>query len=81
MTVKQANNLKADIERSITEEDFTDDLYISIKGIGTKTFKGCTYHDTDGWIFIWTKDESFLLDKSELGDFVAIPLSENVNSL
>jgi hypothetical protein len=41
--------------------------------VGTKVFKKCCYHDVENYIFIWTREDTFLIDKKELGDFVIIP--------
>lgn len=72
MTNKQALQLQKDWGENLTDEDFHETLYLSIKGIGAKTFKFCSYHEHDNYVFIWTKDESFLIDKKELGDFVMV---------
>lgn len=72
MTNKQALQLQKDWGENLTDEDFHETLYLSIKGIGAKTFKSCSYHEHDNYVFIWTKDESFLIDKKELGDFVMV---------
>lgn len=77
MTLEQATNLKEDIEVTLTDRDYNDDLYISIRGVGTQTFKACAYHFAEEWLFIWTKKETFMLNKADLGDFVAIPLSDS----
>jgi len=72
MTRSQALRLQEDWGSNITPEDFHETLYLSIKGIGSKIFKNCCYHEQDNYMFIWTKEESFLLDKKDLGDFVAV---------
>ena len=75
MTRKQAECLKKDLEKSITLEDYIEDLYISIKGIGSKVFKNCVYLEAEGWIFIWTKEESYILRKKDIGECVIAPAS------
>jgi hypothetical protein len=72
MTSKQAIQLQKDWGQHLTEEDYHETLYVSIKGVGAKTFKSCSYHEQDDYIFIWTRDESFLIDRKELGDFVIV---------
>ena len=76
MTKKQAYDLKKDIESNIQDSDYTEDLYITIRGIGTKVIKSCTYLDVDGWIFIWTQCESYVFKAKDLGDFLIIPKSD-----
>jgi hypothetical protein len=75
MTRKQAEKLKLDLEKSIKPIDYVEDLYISINGIGSKIFRKCVYLDADGWIFIWTAEESYMFRKKDLGDAVIIPTS------
>lgn len=77
MTKKQALHLQKDWGSHLVPNDFTETLYVSIKGIGNKIFKNCCYHEQGNYIFIWTKDDSYLINKKELGDFVAI---SNFNS-
>lgn len=77
MTRKQATQLMKDWGKNLLPEDFCETLYISIKGIGAKTFKSCSYHEQDNYIFIWTKQDKFLVNKKELGDFVAIANPHN----
>lgn len=72
MTNKQALQLQKDWGENLDENDFHETLYVSIKGVGAKTFKSCSYHEQDNYIFIWTKDESFLINRKELGDFVIV---------
>ena len=76
MTKKQANNLMSDLRKELTSTDFCETLYVSINGIGTKIFKECAYHECDGYTFIWTSDESFLIDKKDCGDFIVVPQSK-----
>lgn len=72
MTRKQAQFLLDDWGSNLLPEDYCETIYLSIKGVGTKTFKECCYHDDDGYIFIWTREERFIIDKRDLGDFVAV---------
>jgi hypothetical protein len=72
MTRKQALQLQKDWGRNLTKEDFIQTLYISIKGVGNQTFHQCCCYEQDNYLFIWTKDETFLINKKDLGDFVAI---------
>ena len=73
MTEKQAHLLLEDWSCAIQEKDFCENIYVSIKNVGTKVFKKCCYHDVENYIFIWTREDTFLIDKKELGDFVIIP--------
>lgn len=72
MTNKQALQLQKDWGENLTDEDFHETLYMSIKGVGAKTFKSCSYHEQDDYVFIWTREESFLINRKELGDFVIV---------
>jgi len=75
MTKKQAESLKKDLEQSITLDDYIEDLYISINGVGSKVFKNCVYLEAEGWIFIWTQDDSFMVRRKDIGDCVIAPAS------
>ena len=73
MNRTHAQYLMEDIEKSLNEIDYSEDLYLSIKNAGTTTFKKCAYHEVEDYIFIWTKTEKFLINKKEIGDHVLIP--------
>lgn len=75
MTRRQAERLKEDLEKSITLDDYIEDLYISIKDIGSKVFRNCVYLEVEGWLFIWTKDESYMVRKKDIGDCLIAPAS------
>ena len=72
MTRTQALKLKDDIGNTIEESDYCDRVYLSIKGIGTKSFIDCSLHEAEGWIFIWTRTESFAFKRKEVGDLLLI---------
>jgi len=74
MTLKQATNLKEDIGKNIRPFDYCEDVYLSIKGIGNKSFRNCTYLESEGWLFIWTESESFIINTNDIGDFIFIPV-------
>ena len=77
MNLSQANNLQKDISKDISECDFVNDIYLTVKGIGTKVFRDCAFHETDDWIFIWTTSESFLINRKKIGDHVLVQKSES----
>lgn len=72
MTAKQAGNFCLDIHKTLTDEDYNNSVYISIKGVGTSIIKNCTYQISEGWIFFWTKNNSKYIRESEIGDFVIV---------
>lgn len=73
MTRKQAERLMEDISQELTVLDFCEDIYLSIKDVGSKVFKKCAYHEAEGYTFIWTENEKYLISKKEIGDHVIIP--------
>jgi hypothetical protein len=73
MTKTQAQRLMEDLGKNLIHDDYCEDLYISINNIGTKTFKNCSYYECEGYTFIWTCTEKFLLSKKEIGEYVLIP--------
>ena len=73
MTKTQAQRLMIDLGKNLIHDDYCEDLYISINNIGTKTFKNCSYYECEGYTFIWTCTEKFLLSKKEIGEYVLIP--------
>lgn len=77
MTRNQAQRLMEDIEKSLTKKNFCEDIYLSIKNVGTKTFKNCAYYEIEGFTFIWTEKERYLISKKEIGDYVIIPYDPN----
>jgi len=80
MNRKQAEHLLTDLRKSLQPRDYCEDVYLSIKGAGSKSFKSCSYFDAENWLFIWTPDDSFVFDKREIGDFVFVPVIENMES-
>lgn len=62
-----------DLRSQFSDSDYVDDVYVSIKNIGNKVFRKCAYFDNEDYILIWTRDDDFVIDKSEMGDCVVIP--------
>lgn len=62
-----------DLGKNITEADYKENIYLSINAVGTRVFKDCAYFEADGYTFIWTREENFILNKQDLGDYVIIP--------
>ena len=81
MNRKQADNLLTDLRKSLRPRDYCEDIYLSFKGIGSKSFKSCAFFETEKWLFIWTPDDSFVFDKKEVGDYVFVSSKETVASL
>ena len=73
MTNKQAQFLLKDWGNNLLPDDYCETVYLSIKGVGAKTFKNCCYHDSGNYIFIWTSGENLAINKKNLGDFVSVP--------
>lgn len=73
MTRGQAQRLMEDIGKSLTSLDYSEDVYLSIKGVGSKRFKECAYHVAENYTFIWTRDEKFLINKKDIAEHVIIP--------
>lgn len=81
MTKKQAKNLLTDLRKSLQPRDYCEDIYLNIKKVGSKSFKSCSYFESESWLFIWTIDDSMVFDKREIGDFVLVTSKESfVNS-
>jgi len=78
MNRKQAENLLVDLRKSLEPRDYCEDVYLSIRGVGSKSFKSCAYFDSEHWLFLWTPDDSFVFDKREVGDFVFVPAKEGI---
>lgn len=78
MNRKQAENLLTDLRKSLQPRDYCEDIYLSFRGVGAKSFKSCAYFESESWLFIWTPDESLVFDKREVGDFVFVPTKESV---
>lgn len=78
MTRKQAEKMLNDLGENLTEKDYIEDIYLSIRGVGTQVFKSCSYFEAEGFTFIWTKNERFLISRKEIGDYVIIPYDPNI---
>ena len=55
-----------DLGNNLLPEDYRENVYISINGIGTEIFKNCAYFEAEGYSFIWTETEKRLLSKKEM---------------
>ena len=73
MTRSQAQRLMEDIGKSLTCLDYSEDVYLSIKGVGSKIIKNCAYHEAENYTFIWTKNEKFLINRKSIAEHVIIP--------
>jgi hypothetical protein len=80
MNRKQAENLLVDLRKNLQPRDYCEDVYLSLRGVGSKKFKSCAYFETETWLFIWTPDDSFVINKTEVGDLVFVPTKESVVS-
>lgn len=78
MTLKQAQRLLDDLSHDIIKRDLVQNIYVSIKDIGTRVFKNCCYHEIENYIFVWTINDKFLINKKDLGDLVIIPQDSNI---
>lgn len=76
MNKTTAKNFSEDIRKQLTVDCFSDTIYLSIRNVGTRAFKNCKCDRIDGWLFIWTGEENFYVEETELGDFVFIDASE-----
>lgn len=72
MTPKQANLFLSDIRSELTDADYCQNIYISLREIGTKSFKNACCQSIDGWLFVCTKIDSFCVQEKNLGDFVCV---------
>ncbi len=78
MNRKQAEALRIDLGKSLTLRDYTEDVYLNIKGVGSKTYKSAAYFESENWLFIWTLTESVVLNRKDVGDFVFVPNKDTV---
>jgi len=62
-----------DLGKTLESQDYSENIYVSINGVGTKILRNCAYHDADNYIFIWSEQEEYFLNKKEVGDFVIVP--------
>ncbi len=62
-----------DLGKQLSPQDYSENIYVSIKNVGTKVFRQCAFHEADGYTFIWTKKETFIISRKEVGDFVVVP--------
>jgi hypothetical protein len=72
MTKKQAERFCLDVAKNLIDEDLSETLYISIKNKGTKVFKNCRHDRIEGWIFFWSKKETYFVKEKDIGNFVII---------
>jgi len=75
MTTVQANRFLSDIRSRLVDEDYCQTVYISIKNVGNRSFKDACCQSLEGWLFVWTKDDSFCVRESKLGDFICVDVT------
>lgn len=76
MTAKQAQYLLQDWGSNLGPTDFSESVYVSIRGVGTRVFRGCAYYEAENYLFVWTASESFCINKKDMGDLVIIPYNQ-----
>jgi hypothetical protein len=69
-----------DVRKCLKLKDYCNDIYLSTKKMGTKIFKSCSYFESDGWLFVWTLEDSFSIRSKDVGDFVYVPTKETIVS-
>lgn len=73
MTREQARRLMVDLGKNLTSEDFCQNIYISTKSCGSRTYKSCSYFEAEDHIFVWTEENAEIISKKEVGDYIIIP--------
>lgn len=73
MTKAQAKRLMEDLGNNLLPEDYRENIYISVNGVGTEIFRNCAYFEAEEYSFIWTEDKKLLLSKKEMGNYALIP--------
>lgn len=76
MNAQAAQHFLQDIRPNIEPTDYATGIYLSIRGVGTKTFHNATHQIVEGWLFIWTEDDSFCIRLKDLGDFILADTSD-----
>ena len=73
--VEQVSTNSSETNLDLTEEkiDITALMAMGDITTGEKVFKKCAYHEVDGYTFIWTEKEQYLISRKEIGDYVVIP--------
>ena len=69
-----------DLGKTLTPLDYTESIYVSIRNVGNKVYKRCAYHQVDGFTFIWMLEDSFMIDRKEMGDFVVVPYEHTTHA-
>ena len=75
MTKVQANRFLLDIRSKLDAEDYYQTVYISIRNVGNRSFKDACCQSLEGWLFVWTKGDSFCVLEKDLGDFVCADIT------
>ena len=78
MNSRDAQRFSDDIRKELDENSFVDNIYMSVKHVGTKVFRNCKCDQIDGWIFIWTQTETYTVKESDMGDFVIIDTNMSI---
>lgn len=67
-----------DLGKNLTQNDYCENIYISTKLDGSKTFRDCAYFEADDYIFVWKKESSVLMSKKKVGDYILVPVSKTL---
>ena len=78
MTTAEAKRLMEDLGKNLAQEDYAENICISVDGVVSEIYKDCAYFEADGYTFIWTKEKSFMINKKKVGRFAILPYRPSI---
>jgi hypothetical protein len=78
MTTVAAKRLMKDLGKNLTQDDYIENVCVSVNGVVRGVYKDCACFESDGYTFIWTREDSFLIDGKKLGRYVILQYNPSI---
>ena len=78
MKTQSAKRLMEDLGKNLTQDDYVENICISINGIISAVYEDCSYFESDGYTFVWTREDSFLIDEKKIGRYAILQYNPSI---
>ena len=78
MTTAAAKRLMADLGKNLTQDDYIENICVSMDGLISGVYKDCAYFESEGYTFVWTKEDSFLIDQKRVGRYAILQYNPSI---
>ena len=78
MTTVSAKRLMKDLGNNLVQDDYIENICVSVNGLINAVYKECAYFVSDGYTFVWTSKDSFLIDEKKIGRYVILQYNPSI---